>query len=128
MGKKKFANQTDLKVAVIGDEDTVAGFCLAGVGQRDGQGNSNFLVVDSKSKRSDIEDAFRTYTLRKDMGVIVLNQHVAEEIRPALKEYASTGQVIPTVLEIPSKDHPYDPKKDALMQRVQVFFGANLSL
>ena len=128
MGKKKFANQVDLKVGVIGDEDTVAGFCLAGVGQRDGQGNANFLVVDSKSKRSDIEEAFTAFTMRKDMAVIVLNQHIAEEIRPALKEYASTGQVIPTVLEIPSKDHPYDPKKDALMQRVQVFFGANLSL
>ena len=127
MGKKKFANQVDLKVAVIGDEDTVAGFCLAGVGQRDANGVVNFFVVDSNSKLSDIEDAFRSFTLRKDMGVIVLNQHVAEDIRPALKEYAETGQVIPTVLEIPSKDHPYDPKKDALMQRVQVFFGANAS-
>jgi V-type H+-transporting ATPase subunit F len=127
MGKKKFANQVDLKVAVIGDEDTVAGFCLAGVGQRDANGVTNFLVVDSNSKLSDIEEAFRSFTLRKDMGVIVLNQHVAEDIRPALKEYAETGQIIPTVLEIPSKDHPYDPKKDALMQRVQVFFGANAS-
>lgn len=37
---------TEQLVAVIGDEDTVTGFLLAGVGHRDGDG-SNFLVVDS---------------------------------------------------------------------------------
>jgi len=28
-------------------QDTVAGFALAGVGHRDGMGNTNFLTVDS---------------------------------------------------------------------------------
>ena len=125
MGKKKFVNQTDLLVGVIGDEDTVAGFCLAGTGHRDGSGASNFLVVDAHTKHSEIAEAFNALTVRKDIGVIVINQHIAEDIRPALKEYASTGKVIPTVLEIPSKDHPYDPEKDALMQRVRMFFGSN---
>ncbi len=116
MGKKKFLNQTELKVAVIGDEETVAGLCLAGVGR-------NFLVVDSNTKRSEIEEAFVNF-MRRDIAIVVLNQHIAEDIRGLIKEYSN--QVIPTVLEIPSKDHPYDAKKDALLQRVQVFFGNNL--
>ena len=33
-------------ICVIGDEDTVTGFLLAGVGQRDARG-ANFLVVDA---------------------------------------------------------------------------------
>ncbi len=118
MGKKKFVNQSELKVAVIGDEETVAGLCLAGVGR-------NFLVVDGQTKTQDIQEAFAGF-MRKDIAMIVINQHIAEEIRPTMKEFAN--QVIPTVLEIPSKDHPYDPKKDTLMQRVQVFFGNNVAI
>ena len=118
MGKKKFVNQSELKIAVIGDEETVAGLCLAGIGR-------NFLVVDGNTKRSEIQDAFVSF-MRKDVAMVAINQHIAEEIRGVMKEYAN--QVIPTVLEIPSKDHPYDPKKDALLQRVQVFFGANLAV
>ena len=45
MGKKKFINQTEMKMAVIGDEDLVTGFLLAGIGMKDGQGKTNFLVV-----------------------------------------------------------------------------------
>ena len=43
------ANSDDSKViCVIGDEDTVTGFLLAGVGQKDGKG-SNFLVVGASA-------------------------------------------------------------------------------
>lgn len=37
-------------ISVIGDEDTVTGFLLAGIGERNTKGETNFLVVDdSKS-------------------------------------------------------------------------------
>ena len=29
----------------------------------------------------------------------------------------------PAVLEIPSKDHPYDPEKDSVLRRVRKLFG-----
>ena len=44
-----------------------------------------------------------------------------------MKEDNDSGQKIPTVLEIPSADHPYDASKDLIMQRVQMFFGGNVS-
>ena len=47
MVKKSFGSNSDLKIAMIADEDTIAGFALAGVGQRDGMGNTNFLTVDT---------------------------------------------------------------------------------
>ena len=32
-------------------------------------------------------------------------------------------QMIPTILEIPSKEHPYDPNSDYIMKRVNMFLG-----
>eukprot|EP00386_Alphamonas_edax_P009479 GDKI01031165.1.p1 GENE.GDKI01031165.1~~GDKI01031165.1.p1 ORF type:complete len:127 (+),score=57.20 GDKI01031165.1:61-441(+) len=124
-GKKKFFGGSDLKIAVIGDEDTVTGFMLAGVGQRDGEGRTNFVVVNPKTRRADIEDAFKNFTTRKDIGMIMINQHIADDIRYLVDLH---DKVIPTILEIPSKDKPFDPSKDSVLQRVKVFFGGNIDM
>ena len=47
-------------------------------------------------------------------------RQVANDIRHLLKDYNKT---IPTVLEIPSKDSPYDPEQDYIMQRVSQLIG-----
>ncbi|GAM22723.1 hypothetical protein SAMD00019534_058980, partial [Acytostelium subglobosum LB1] len=110
-------------VAVIGDEDIVTGFLLAGCGQKDGKKkNENFIVVDNKTPITKIEQAFRTFTTRNDIAIVLISQKIADEIRPMIDEYA---QVIPTILEIPSKDHPYDPSKDSVMLKVKRMTGAD---
>jgi V-type H+-transporting ATPase subunit F len=101
-------------------QDTVTGFLLAGVGHRTPQG-SNFLIVKADTKLQQVEEAFQTFSTRDDVGIILINQHVANDIRHVLKDYHHT---IPTVLEIPSKEHPYDPEQDYIMQRVNMFLGA----
>lgn len=106
-------------VAVIGDEDTVTGFLLAGVGHRTAQG-SNFLIVKQDTPLSQVEEAFQKLSTREDIGIILINQHIAADIRHILKDY---NQTIPTVLEIPSKEHPYDPEQDYIMQRVSMYLG-----
>jgi len=121
MGKKKFFSASDMKVGVIGDEDTVAGMVLAGIGHVDGQGKKNFLVVGSKTHQKEIDEKFHELTERKDISMIFITQGSAELIRYAIDAYSATGQVIPAILEIPSKDCPYDPRKDAVMQRVAFF-------
>ena len=101
-------------------QDTVTGFLLAGIGHRTAQG-SNFLVVKQDTKLQQIEEAFQNFTtMREDIGIILINQHIANDIRHVLKDYHAT---IPTVLEIPSKEHPYDPEQDYIMQRVNMFLG-----
>ena len=50
------------------------------------------------------------------LGVLVLLQ-IAEMVRHLLDVYE---QPIPSVLEIPSKDHPYDPSKDSILRRAKV--------
>ena len=106
-------------IAVIGDEDTVTGFLLAGVGQRDAQG-SNFLVVDAKTPREAIEAFFAALLARGDVGLIIMNQPIADQIRSTVSAHTA---VIPMVLEIPSKDSPYDATTDTVMKRVLQMLG-----
>lgn len=106
-------------VAVIGDEDTVTGFLLAGVGHRNAEG-ANFLIVKQDTQLQQVEETFKKLSERDDVGIILINQHIANDIRHVLKDY---HQTIPTVLEIPSKEHPYDPEQDYIMQRVNMFLG-----
>ncbi|KAG8934511.1 H(+)-transporting V1 sector ATPase subunit F [Tulasnella sp. 417] len=107
-------------IAAIGDEDTITGLLLAGIGNVDNKQKKNFLVVDSKTQVSTIEAAFQDFTERKDIAILLINQHLAEKIRPTVDRYE---QAFPALLEIPSKDHPYDPSKDSILKRVQKLFG-----
>ena len=80
-------------------------------------------MVKADTKLQQVEQAFQDFSSRDDVGIILINQHVANNIRHVLKDYNST---IPTVLEIPSKEHPYDPEQDYIMQRVNLFLGPQI--
>ncbi|KAF2475886.1 vacuolar ATP synthase [Lindgomyces ingoldianus] len=110
-------------LAVIGDEDTVTGMLLAGVGHvtQPPDSQKNFIVVDAKTENSAIEAAFDRFTVeRKDIAILLINQHIAERIRHRVETYTAA---FPSLLEIPSKDHPYDPEKDSVLKRVRRLFG-----
>ena len=69
-------------LAVIGDEDSVTGLLLAGIGQISetdgGEKVKNFFVVDAKTTPEAIEASFDDYTQnRKDIAVLLINQHVS---------------------------------------------------
>ncbi|KAI1161107.1 ATPase, V1 complex, subunit F [Nemania serpens] len=120
-------SQADYKdrqfIAVIGDEDSVTGLLLAGIGHVTNPPDSqkNFLVVDNKTETTAIEAAFESFTTqRKDIGIVLINQHVADKIRHRIDTYTAA---FPAILEIPSKDHPYDPEKDSVLRRVRRLFG-----
>ena len=66
----------------------------------------------------DKDDLYRILT---EPTYNLINQHVANDIRHLLKSYTKT---IPTVLEMPSKDQPYDPQQDYIMQRVSGMLNA----
>lgn len=107
-------------IALIGDEDTVTGFLLAGAGHKDFRQNSNFLIVDSKTTTKEIETTFLNFSQRDDVAIIVIAQNVANEIRHLIERY---DKAIPAILEIPAKDQPYDPTKDTMLTRVKTLLG-----
>lgn len=107
-------------VGVIGDEDTVTGFVLAGVGDVDERRRRNFLVVDDDTTEAAIREKFNA---RGDVAVVLVSQHVADRVRPLLDARAASGATVPAVLEVPSKDAPYDATRDAVLSRAQRALG-----
>lgn len=114
------SNKERVLLSVIGDQDTVTGLLLGGIGQLNSKQEPNFFIVDNKTEVPAIENAFAAYTQRKDIAIVLINQHVADMVRPLVDSHQLA---FPTVLEIPSKDHPYDPTKDSVLKRVQKLFG-----
>ncbi|EGW33389.1 uncharacterized protein SPAPADRAFT_60752 [Spathaspora passalidarum NRRL Y-27907] len=111
-------------LATIADEDSVTGLLLAGVGQISNEvgKESNFLtVIPGKTTVDQIEDAFDNFTTgRDDIAILLINQHLADLIRYKVDSYTNA---FPAILEIPSKDHPYDPEKDSILKKVRRLFG-----
>ena len=70
-------------------EDTVTGFLLAGVGQRDAAG-ANFLVVDAKMPAADVAAFFDSLLARGDVGLIIVSQPVADSIRATVVAHTAT--------------------------------------
>ncbi|KAM5171091.1 V-type proton ATPase subunit F [Mantella aurantiaca] len=106
-------------IAVIGDEDTCTGFLLGGIGELNKNRKPNFLVVEKETSVTEIEETFRSFLQRDDIGIILINQFIAEMIRHAIDAHNVS---IPTVLEIPSKEHPYDANKDSILRRAKGMF------
>lgn len=68
---------------------------------------------------SEIEDCFKRFVKRDDIDIILINQNYAEMIRHVIDAHSAP---IPAVLEIPSKDHPYDASKDSILRRAKVSY------
>ena len=125
-------------IGVIGDEDTCVGFLLGGVGELNKNRQPNFLVVDKNTEIQEIEDTLKSFIRREDISIILINQNVAEEVDvDYLWNQKKSGDVktfipqvrhildnhtspVPAILEIPSKDSPYDPNKDSILRYILI--------
>lgn len=83
----------------------------------------NFLVVDKNTVTSEIEETFKSFLKRGDIDIILINQNIAESIRHLIDAH---NIPVPTVLEIPSKDQPYDPSKDSILRRAKGLISSDL--
>ena len=121
--KRFVRNENNMLLGIIGDEETVTGFLLAGIGERS-ENSTNFLKVNSTTTNEQIEEFFHSLITRKDIGIVLISQDVADRIRDTLDAY---NEIIPTVLEIPSKQHPYSIEKDSVMQKaLRQLYGQNI--
>ncbi|XP_013722746.1 V-type proton ATPase subunit F-like isoform X1 [Brassica napus] len=120
-GRASIPARNSALIAMIADEDTVVGFLMAGVGNVDIRRKTNYRIVDSKTTVRQIEDAFKEFSSRDDIAIILISQYVANMIRFLVDSY---NKPVPAILEIPSKDHPYDPAHDSVLSRVKYLFSA----
>jgi V-type H+-transporting ATPase subunit F len=105
-------------------KDTCVGFLLGGIGEvnRQKSPQHNFMVVDKNTTTNEIEETFRAFLRRDDIDIILINQNLAEMIRHVIDSHTAP---VPSILEIPSKDHPYDPNKDSILRRAKGLFSAD---
>ncbi|XP_028103588.1 V-type proton ATPase subunit F-like [Camellia sinensis] len=78
------------------------------------------LIMWLETTIKQIEEAFKAFTTREDVAIVMISQYVANMIKFLVDSY---NNPIPAILEIPSKDHPYDPTHDSVLSRVKYFFS-----
>ncbi|CAL4186489.1 unnamed protein product, partial [Meganyctiphanes norvegica] len=76
-----------------------------------------FMVLSKYTAVPEIEECYKKFMKRDDIDIILINQNIAEQIRHVID--ADNDSPLPAVLEIPSKDHPYDPAKDSVLRRAK---------
>ncbi|EAN99043.1 putative ATP synthase subunit [Trypanosoma cruzi] len=127
----RYKNRDELIVGIIGDEDTVTGFLLAGTGDNRATLNQmsgdkknveqpNYIVVNPNTPLVDIETAFTNMCANDAVGVIVICQHIANDIRHLIEEQK---EPIPCILEIPSKGGLYDAERDFVLEKITRALG-----
>ncbi|CBH09074.1 hypothetical protein, conserved [Trypanosoma brucei gambiense DAL972] len=127
----RLKNGEERIVGIIGDEDTVTGFLLAGIGDnrpveaqatgdRKAVAQPNYAVITPSTPLADIEDAFTNMTANPSIGVIIICQHIANEIRHLMEGFTDH---IPCILEIPSKGGVYDASKDQVLVKINRALG-----
>ena len=82
-----------MKIGIIGDEETVRGFSLAGVTQS--------TVVNEENKETCLK-AFREMHSNKDLAMLIITQRIVSLIRKELLQSLRESP-IPAIVEIPEK-------------------------
>lgn len=96
----------------IGDEDTVRGFHLAGIGGR--------VVETAREAAEALEWAAR----RPDLGVVIVTDAVAGNIRDEV-DALRMGQGTPLIVEVPGPEGPM-PGRKTLREFVQEAVGIRI--
>ena len=122
----KFGAKGTLLVSAIGDRTTITGLLLTGMGERNLKNQTNFLIVDKDTDDETIETTLRSFLERSDIGIVLISQNVAERVRNIIVEH---NKVLPTILEIPSKDTPYEADKDTIGKRAAaILWGSDTGM
>ena len=74
------------------------------------------MIVSKDTTDVQLEEEFGKLLARNDIGVILIAQSLAERVRSMIVDIENDeDRLLPTIMEIPSKDAPYDPIKDTML-------------
>ena len=96
------------------------------MGERNDRGVKNFMIIERNTTDEEIDTTLRSFLNRPDVGIVLISQGAAERVRNVIVEHEAT---IPTILEIPGDDAPYDPEKDTIVVRAaKILWGGDVGL
>ncbi len=101
-----------MKYFVIGDEDAVLGFGLAGV---------EGLKAENPAEA---EYAFKAALKDSSVGIIIIEDRIADMIRPFVNRYVFTEQ-FPLIVEVPGRNGK-DPSRRGIRAMVNEAIGIKL--
>jgi V/A-type H+-transporting ATPase subunit F len=102
-----------MEVVVIGEQNTITGFSLAGV-------KRTYLPDEGKENLKDI--------LSEDgLGVLVLTERFAEDNRKAIEDHQSSKRVTPIIVEVPDITGPIEREVDPIRELIRRAIGADVS-
>lgn len=87
------------RIGIIGDEETLTGFLIAGV--ENTHDTPNLVHVTPATPDDDLKRSFHSLTARDDLAIILICDFVAEKLRDEIDTYRET---VPAVLVIASKN------------------------
>ena len=74
------------------------------------------MIVNKETTDDILEATFKSWTIKDEVGIILIGQPYAERIRNMIVEHQENEEkLLPTILEIPTKECPYDPCKDSML-------------
>lgn len=83
-------------IGIIGDEDTLNGFMIAGV-----PCGPNLVQVSPNTHEDDLKSIFQRLTQRNDLSIILVSDFVCQKIKEEIEGHNS--KKMPFVFEIPSR-------------------------
>ena len=104
------------KVAVVGDDETVAGFALAGVPE-------TYVHVKKEETLAKLDELFAS----GEVGVVFVTYRVAEALEPEFKRKMRAKKLLPVVLRIPDKTG-WVPRVDELQEIIRRTVGAEITV
>ncbi len=106
------------KVVVVGNKDMALGFSLAGV-------DESFAPTDEYESKKQIDKLLES----PDVGVILLSESIAEDIRDHLNEKQEKRKdtIYPVIVEIPDKEGPIKDKQDPLKGKIKRAVGIDIT-
>jgi V/A-type H+-transporting ATPase subunit F len=103
-----------VKIAAIGEEDTIIGLRLAGIGDA-------FIA----SEVSEIKAAIEKVLQNPDIGLLIITERLAEKVRNIINEIMER-RTIPTIIEIPDRQGPIEREVDPISELIKRAVGVKL--
>jgi V/A-type H+-transporting ATPase subunit F len=102
-----------MKIGVVGDFDTVAGFRLAGVRE----------AYEVEKPGEAVESLKKL--MKEDVGLIIITERLAEQIRDETAALTE-GKALPLIVEIPDKQGSIEGKVDPIMALIKKAVGVDI--
>jgi len=104
------------KIAVVGDQDTVTGFALAGA-----------TYSHIHTAREETLAKLNEFFASGEIGLVLITHRIAEELGFDFRQMLRTKRLPPLVLRIPDKTG-YMPKVDELREIIKRTVGAEIMI